>query len=294
MITPESFRLEDLWQQISSDPTVILPWLQMVVLSLAMPLGVALLLFIVGRLALGSWRWAMLLGLCGSVLLFTMAGYWPPRIAPLPDNNITFRIAHLNTLIYNDSYASKIEFVRTTNAQVVSLVEVHPNLMKDLDVQITRFPHKGVAGWGTVLLSAWPIKQMQTFTDKAALYKVSPPDGAKPFYVLQIHPIAPSTPTRLTARNALWAQLTEATLPQPLVVLGDANTAPWDPNLTTFAEKNTLKPHGWLPSFPSIMPVVPIDLLLTPPGWKAALRRVFIAETDHLGWVADITLSDGY
>lgn len=289
MLYLNSFRLLDLWQQLTSDPSTILPWLQMVLLSLAIPLAVGVALLAIGRLALGSWRWGILASLCGSLMLFAMASYWPPRVPPLPDNNISFRIAHLNALVYNHTFPPKLDFIRAANAQLVSLAEAHPDLMKEVEIHTTTFRHKQVTGYGTVLLSAWPLKKMENFTDKAALFKVEPPD-AKPFYVLQLHPIAPSTPTRLASRNALWQRLTQATLPQPLVVVGDTNTVPWDPLLSTFAEKNTLKTHGWFPSFPSIMPVVPIDLLLTPPGWHATLRRVFVAETDHLGWVADIKL----
>jgi endonuclease/exonuclease/phosphatase (EEP) superfamily protein YafD len=240
-------------------------------------------------MAMGSWRWAFMLALCGTPLMFGMAGYWPTRAVPLPDANITFRIAHLNALVYNDELESKVQFIQTSNAQLASVVEAQVALSKQLAIFTNRFPHRQRVGTGTLLLSAWPLKQLETFGDKAALYKVSPPD-AKPFYVLQFHPTAPSTPERLVERDALWHRITEATMPQPLIVLGDANTVPWDPLLTTFAEKNNLKPHGWLPSFPSIMPLTPIDLLLTPPNWKTTLRRVYVPHTDHLGWVADVTL----
>ncbi len=288
MLNYESFKLDELWNMILVDPLIFLPWVQMAVISLAMPLAMAVLLLAIGRLMMGSWRWAMLLAVAGTTLLFGMAGYWPSRVPPLADSGTTFRVAHLNTLVHNESYASKIDFIKTSNADIISFVETSPELAKQIQVLNTTHPYKELAGAGTMLLSKWPLKKLQSFSGKAALYSVKPPDG-KLFYVLQMHPTSPATPERLIMRNAIWQQMTEATLPQPLLVLGDANTVPWDAMLTTFTEKNTLKTHGWLPSFPSLIPVVPIDLLLAPPAWQIALRRVYVPETDHLGWVADIT-----
>lgn len=289
MLNTVSFRLSELWQQLLTAPLALLPWLQMVVLSLAMPLAVGVLLLLTGRWLMGSWRWAFMFSMVGTTMLFGMAGYWPSRVAPLPDNGITFRIAHVNALVYSNVYGPKLDFIRTANAEITSVVEAHPDFIKDIEVLTTAYPHKQVVGQNTLLLSKWPLKKLETFSNKAALYQVNPP-GAAPFHVLHIHPTAPSTPARLAERNALWQQLAAANLPQPLVMVGDANTAPWDPVLTTFAKQNNLQQKNWLPTFPSLIPLTPIDLLLTPPEWKATLRRVYVPETDHLGWVADITL----
>lgn len=288
MLETLSFRLSDLWQQITADPTSILPWLQMVILSNAMPAALGLILLVVGRMALGSWRGALLLALIGTPMLFGMAGYWPSRVVPLADGTPTFRLAHINVLVHNHEYEPKITFIQRSNAQLVSVVEASETLGNELETLSDILPHKGKVGWGTLLLSKWPLKQLETYNSLAALYKVSPPN-LKPFYILHIHPTAPSTPERLVMRNALWKRLTETTLPQPLVVMGDANTVPWDPLAHTFSQTNNLKVHGWLPTFPSLIPLTPIDLLFTPPNWKTTLRRVYVPKTDHLGWVADVT-----
>lgn len=209
-------------------------------------------------------------------------------IPPRPANAL--RIAHLNTFIPDHDYTAKRAFVQNSNADIISMQELHTDLSTILMAEsplpyhilstaITKPYHLPM-----LLLSRWPITHVQSFGPRLELYAIAHPQT--PFYVLQIHPHAPHTPSIRAARNQQWETLTSATLPHPLIVVGDFNTTPWDPILTRLHQTLTTANH--LPTWPTTAPLTPIDNILTSADIPTpTITRIHVAHSDHLGLIAD-------
>ncbi|NBV54969.1 MAG: hypothetical protein EBR79_04560 [Proteobacteria bacterium] len=108
-----------------------------------------------------------------------------------------------------------------------------------------------------------------------------------PFTFIQLHPQSPYTPNAFAKRNVELAALTSPTFPAPVVAVGDLNTTPWDNALHPLRQNLTFR-GPWLPTFPSFMPLAPIDLVLSSPHWPTQnIQRVHVPGTDHLAIVAN-------
>jgi endonuclease/exonuclease/phosphatase (EEP) superfamily protein YafD len=230
-----------------------------------------------------------------TLALFYTAGHLVPTEIPPRATTTTLRIAHLNSLFWSGAPASKAAFALTSGADVVSLVEASSQLHSTLQiVGLKQYPYQVYTSTPShmlhlnmLLLSRWPVTQVREWNPRLHLYKIERP-GA-PFYVLQMHPLSPSSPQDLITRNQQLATINPAELPSPLIAVGDFNSALWDP---------ILKPlltvvHGpalQAPTFPANLPVVPIDHILTSNSIaQPTLHRIRVANTDHLGLIADFT-----
>jgi endonuclease/exonuclease/phosphatase (EEP) superfamily protein YafD len=233
-----------------------------------------------GLLVLASW-WGYSLGL--------------PTQAPARGAAVGLRVAHLNTLYYRRNFAAKLKFIATSQAEIVSLQEVNPALAAQLPTLQVAYPYQQLSQdrLAMALLSRYPLQRLQAWDERAVLYQINrPAEYGGVFYVLQWHPQSPYLPAAWQQRNARLASVTQVlgTLPRPLLVVGDFNTTPWDPALQPW--RHSLQQAGggraWLPSFPSFLPLTPIDHLLASPEWPAAIAAwVRVAGSDHLGLVVD-------
>lgn len=274
-------------------------WLATMVVNLAYPLAAAALLALLvlaaaRRFHLGAVPTLLLLAL---VPLPVALAAWlalqvvPTAIPPRPPHT-ALRLAHLNSLYWNNIPAPKVNFALASGADVVSLVEASPQVRESLRLAAAQYPYQAYSPIQNdsfhlrmLLLSKWPVEAIRNWGPRLQLYHIDRP-GA-PFYLLQVHPLSPSNPHATHTRNAQLATLAAARLPRPLIAVGDFNAANWDPHLHPLARQLTL-PLLQLPTFPSIAPLTPIDHVLASPGIPAPrLRRIRVAATDHLGLVAD-------
>lgn len=282
-----------------------LPWWTMILSSMAYPmlLTVALASFLAGSAfhiaGPRRGRWVLCLSMLPFAPVLALAilygaGQTLPAQPPPRPAQTAFRVAHLNTLFYNDDPAPKLAFARASQADVISLVEVNAGLRAAADGLKDLYPYRMASDrtlpdnfLPTLLLSRWPVGLIKAWNGRIALYRIDRP--GRPFYVLQAHTRAPSYAVELANRDATLRALAAAPLPQPLIAVGDFNTVPWDPALAPLREQLALA-GSWLPTFPNRIPLTPIDLLLaTPTIAKPALHRIRVAATDHLGLVADFT-----
>jgi len=195
----------------------------------------------------------------------------------------------------NQHTAAVLQFAKTSQAELVSVQEASQPLLAELTNISGTYPHQKTTQTRLpmALLSIYPLTRAQAWGDRAVLYHVGrPADRGGAFYVLQIHPQSPYRPEALAQRNEKLAELSRAlpNLPRPLLVMGDFNTVPWDSALQPFQPQLTLAGgwRAWLPSFPTWLPVTPLDHVWASPHWPAAKHhQVRVAGADHVGVVVD-------
>jgi endonuclease/exonuclease/phosphatase (EEP) superfamily protein YafD len=279
----------------------ILYWLWVMAHSLAYGVLVALLLAVglVVLLLKYGWGWRSLwgVGLAGvlTLALAALQGWVLPSQVPARTASSSLRVAHLNTLFYTSYNPAKLAFVANSQAEVISLQEVAPTLAAQLGRISGTYPYQQVSRdrLPMALLSLYPLTRVQAWGERAVLYHVARPAGqGGAFYVLQVHAQSPYAPKAVQERDAKLAELVAAlpNLPRPLLMVGDFNTTPWD------AALRPLQPYlglaggwqAWVPTFPSWVPLTPIDQLYASPHWpKAQAQRVRVAGSDHVGLVVD-------
>ncbi|MFZ2587638.1 MAG: endonuclease/exonuclease/phosphatase family protein [Alphaproteobacteria bacterium] len=293
--------LAHLYQMENLQPGIVLAWGLMMASSLTyavVPTVLGMLLMVGGGWSLG-WAWRVVVGYALLVPLLVLGGLavmggMIPTVPPVRGENVSLRVAHLNALWYeHDELQTKVDFVAASDADVVSVVEVNPELralLENLKEYPYRFDSQKVLKefhLGMMVLSRWPVTYVASYGERMHLLKIARP--ANPFYVVQAHPQSPYLPHAMAQRNGELATLAAAPLPtdKPLLMVGDMNTVPWDGHLAPLRAKLVL--HGsWAPTFPRWAPMTPIDLLLASREWPApTLHRVRVGGTDHLGVVGD-------
>ncbi len=272
-------------------------WLLNVLFSMAIPITLTLALALTGwalarRYPLKIHLAMLAAASCLTLALAVLQGFVLPSTPPerLPN---TLRVAHLNTYIPSLDFAPKLAFAHQSNADIISLQELHTDLTAliranpplpyhILSTDITQPYHLPM-----MLLSRWPISHVQSLGQRLELYRISHPQT--PFYVLQIHPHAPHTHTALAARNSQWHMLASTTLPTPLITVGDFNTTPWDESLRPLLK--TLHAANHLPTWPTKAPLTPIDNILTSADLPTPqIIRIHVKSSDHLALIADFPL----
>lgn len=243
-----------------------------------------------------GWGWkALYLLPVGPVLMMMLLAGWSMGLPHVPAAAAegTMRIAHANTLYYLRNTAPKLAFAVNSGAETVSLLEISGPLGKELKSISGTYPHQAMSGGRLpmALLSIYPITRAQAWGERAVLYHIAKPNAA--YYVLQVHPQSPYSRAAFAERNDQLAKIAEVVkgLPQPLIMLGDMNTTPWDGALQPLFD-TVQQAGGWrskLPTFPSWMPVTPIDALYyTQPFTPVKLQHVRVPNSDHLGIVVDM------
>ncbi len=280
----------------------LLNWFWVMLHSLAY--GVVLGLILALLFTLWAWRagygWQSLWGvvLAGAVVLVLAAGLGVllPTAAPALPQGSSLRVAQLNTLFYTAARPEKLAFAARSGAQVVSLQEVNPALAAQLPSISGTYPFQLLTRdrLPMALLSIYPLTRTQAWGERAVMYHVARPalqGGA--FYVLQAHSQSPYSIAAVRERDATLNTLMKAlpNLPRPLLLVGDFNTVPWDAALAPLQGQFKLAGdwRGWLPSFPSFIPLTPIDhLWASVPHWpESSVQRVRVAGSDHVGLVVD-------
>jgi len=277
-----------------------LPWLLMMLESLAYPVlaVLALALFSTVWGAAHGWGWLKILltlPLCGLLVLAAALalGLALPTRAPLRPAEVALRIAHLNALYYNHgSTTAREDFILESHADALSLVEVNPELRLAAAQLKALYPYQLFSGTDDamgghlpmLLLSRYPAEAVLNWGARHQLYRIHHPRGT--FHLLQSHPQSPYLPMAHAYRNSELAYLATLSLPAPLVMVGDFNATPWDKALAPLRHKHTLA-GSWWPTYPSPLPLTPIDLLFTSGLPAPALHRVRVPGTDHLALIAD-------
>lgn len=149
---------------------------------------------------------------------------------------------------------------------------------------------------GTQVLSRTPLAELaQTKGTGATNLAVSVNvDGTK-MVLIAAHPMNP-----IRGKLDGWLSDNQALVDmigryhdQPMVVAGDLNAVPEHYTYRALMDGNGLHPvvDGWKPTFPAdkLVPLITIDHVLASPQFQTvSLNRFWVADTDHLGSVAQL------
>lgn len=159
----------------------------------------------------------------------------------------------------------------------------------------------GAAGCANLILSRWPLTMLGQNSSwynakgSPATLAVRVHHPAGDFTLVVTHLAQPFDPV-FQAQEGAWLARYLPTLPPPLVVTGDFNSAPWSPlvrkleqqaGITRIAHTGPTWPSG-----PLNLVGIPIDHMLGGPGISAAhVRRLAPFGSDHLALLAEIALA---
>jgi endonuclease/exonuclease/phosphatase (EEP) superfamily protein YafD len=196
--------------------------------------------------------------------------------APVAADSPVLRIVSFNVLASNPAKPEVMDYLRTSNADLVFLLESSI----DWEDAISRasLPFTVVASppadrtFGITALARSEVDARVVrigLTDEPAV-EVTAPFGDGQIQVLAIHPLSPISGDRSGGRDAviqsaaIWAR----SRTEPAVVVGDLNATPWSHAFGTLAEKgdlvNSLDGFGFQPTWPAGQPwfLIAIDHLL--------------------------------
>jgi len=235
---------------------------------------------------------------------------WPlwPYLPTRAEASTGTPVSLLNVNVNGDNfaYAAILAMIDAADADVVTLIELTPELTDRLAVLRDRYPYQvtdpesGFFGLG--ILSKHALKATTSFDlgpTTALLTEVSV--SGQTLHVLAAHPMPPMSAELAATRNAQLEQLAGIVRdgPTPLVVCGDFNLTPYSPYFADFEAAagvtNVRRGRGIDFSWPSQLPIlgIPIDHCFVR-GALASRRVERLAGfgSDHYPVRVDITIRD--
>lgn len=270
----------------------------------------------IAALLLRRWRHAVV---AATLVLWQVWLVWPasstPAIAPAAPG-VKLRVVELNAWYWNKNSADIVAYLNSSNADVIGLVEVSPELRAGLAPLYARYPYHADCvttdpHCEEMLLSRWPIDQVSAervdgllplvvsarlhlaadiTVDVAVSHLIrpliwwGPPKGSR---------YLPNTAPTIQAEQAARLAKRLGQLGPDAIFLGDLNATPWSPLLVALRQAGSWQTETEIvPSWPSwgSAPLrLPIDHVLT--RGKVELTGLAsgpILSSDHLPLEADI------
>jgi MYXO-CTERM domain-containing protein len=249
-------------------------------------------------------RWAVACGVgCVISALVVLPHFFAGPATPASDRTLT--VLALNVHTANPEPERVLEFLRTSQADLVLLMEVDRAWMQKLAAWSAQYPHHLVAdredNFGIAAFSRVPWTN-------AAVVKFGPAgvpsivaDLALPgrlIHFIGTHPLPPATASYSALRNEQLKELAThaAGVTNPIVLVGDLNTTPWSPHFADLLKDGGLldasRGSGVSGSWPAFLPVgkIPIDHCLSSPEIGVVSRKLGSAVgSDHLPLIWTLT-----
>jgi endonuclease/exonuclease/phosphatase (EEP) superfamily protein YafD len=211
-----------------------------------------------------------------------------------------------NVLSSNTEYERLFDLLEAEEPDIVVLLEVSPDWLVALAALRSEYPYSYAeahdGNFGIALFSRLPIS--------SAHHVDSPPfgfptinasltAGEQLLHLVATHPMIPVTGEMYFARNEQLGSLPDLLRKPPgaTILIGDLNTAMWEPSYRTLVQatglKNARRGFGVLPTWPTFLPfaMIPIDHVLVSEeiGVKAVRTGGGIG-SDHLPLIVELAL----
>ncbi|PKO80964.1 MAG: hypothetical protein CVU19_09480 [Betaproteobacteria bacterium HGW-Betaproteobacteria-13] len=242
---------------------------------------------------IAHWQWLYVVagGVCAAILLrrrpavlvllatgligIGWSGATTRADSATPGSGPALTIATANLELGQASLDDLAHWIGGLGADLVVLQEVSKESARRI-AQWQDYPHQLVTAdegpFGLAILSRTPL------TGSEALESLQQPLRYRSFISWQghrigisaIHPMPPISPTyhqrrvEMLTEEAQWSQLVSA----PSIVAGDLNSTPWSSALASVAPAGLLRATGLRPTWPAILPVIPIDHILINDAWQ--------------------------
>ena len=199
------------------------------------------------------------------------------------------RLLLANVLRQNTAYVQLLELIRSSQPDLIGLVEPDQEWLDSLAAIKDSYPYQHVAArqdnYGLALFSRRPLEHLRihvlTAQDVPTLSARLDFNGI-PLTILLTHPPPPKNIRDLRLRNQQMERLAElaGSMPGELIVCGDFNTSPWSGAFRRLARQANLvdSTHGF--GYQPTWPVnhwwqrVPIDHCLVSRGIRVYQRQV--------------------
>jgi len=266
---------------------------------LQMTAGLTVLLL--AAFCLRRWRAVLLTAVFLGPNLLALSYYFPTR--SFPDGPADLRVVCFNVLTSNSTPEPVRDYLTTSEADVIFLMETNRNWLAVLAPLEKTHPHVLKAprddNFGMALYSRYPIESHRFLRFEGSgvpgLQAIITIDG-KSIEVVCGHPIPPIGAFRAASRNAYLEALAElaAASDLPTIVLGDFNATIWSPFFRDFLEATTLEDTGrkggfqatWRRGHPLFS--IPIDHILHSDELSCVGRQIGPAlGSDHRAVMAD-------
>ncbi len=215
--------------------------------------------------------------------------WWPAEPSAARPVGTPLRVMTVNALISNSEHDRVLAHIRASQADVVFLAELGPNLAARLPELAADYPHQHLEpqgdAFGAGLLSRRPWTSVEAWRltpEQLPTLVATFPLNDGPLTVVGVHPLPPSSASAAADRDATLAALAAkfAALAGPVVCLGDFNATRWSAPFRTFLRRTSLRDsasgHGWQPTWmaDSFVFALAIDHVLVPATARVSRHEV--------------------
>ena len=150
--------------------------------------------------------------------------------------------------------------------------------------------------FGLAVLSRYPLTDIETREsfEQPLRYRTFVSWQGRRVGISAIHPMPPISPiyherrAQMLQEEAYWAHSAAS----PSIVVGDLNASPWSSAMRAIAPAGLRRATGLQPTWPSLLPVIPIDHVLTSEAWEVVESGVGPAMgSDHRPVFAVLSLT---
>jgi endonuclease/exonuclease/phosphatase (EEP) superfamily protein YafD len=234
-----------------------------------------------------EWRMA---GLAAAALMWNLTG-----VASL-------RVVVCNLLTGNPTPSRALEFLETSTADMLVLLEVDHQWMPRLKSLRQRYPHGRVipqrGSFGIALLSRYPLAELEQINfGLSGMPTLTAIIEDVDVRIIATHPPPPIGSGFAGRRDQQLADIAKFTAdsPRPVIVAGDLNATPWSTafrQLTTVGKlRDSSLGYGLHPTWPTLgsVSVLPIDHVLITPTLGVRDREVGpTLGSDHRPVITDV------
>lgn len=161
------------------------------------------------------------------------------------------------------------------DADVLVIQELNPQAAAAIS-KWTDYPHQILKPredpFGIAIISQHPLEfpELLELAGHTPQIRTKVSWGDTPFALSAVHPMPPISAeyhlrrAELFASEARWA----SSLPTPTIIAGDFNASPWSSGMQQLVAAGLHRATSLQPTWPSALPVIPIDQIVTSEHWS--------------------------
>ena len=212
------------------------------------------------------------------------------------------RVVSLNVLTSNDDHDAVIDFLHSTHADVIFLMEVDDVWISALRPLLKTHPHhwQNVRqdNFGLAMYSRVPLQEITLLTDElrssVPSLQVLIKHAGREFRLLGTHPLPPISSFYAASRDQQLSAIPDwvSTIQEPILVIGDLNASPWSHAMSSLTRSSGLRlaANAWQPTWRLNSPfAIPIDHALTTKSLRITGRQIGPdVGSDHRAQIIDL------
>jgi endonuclease/exonuclease/phosphatase (EEP) superfamily protein YafD len=232
---------------------------------------------------------------------------WYLPIDRSPNRNL--RVMVSNVLTSNQRYGDFIDYVRSTNPEILVVMEVDLKWQQQLESLKASLPYTFVRpssdNFGIAIFSKFPLvkPQEQSWGDGIAVVSSLTANIEvvdRVITLIATHPVPPLNAEYFKSRNSHMEAMSKFInkLGNEAIVMGDLNMSMWSPYYRNFVDlsqlKNTRQGFGIQPSWPVNLPLlrIPLDHCLVTSKIKVVNNQIGKdIGSDHYPLIADLAIA---